>query len=511
MRLTSRLFSSVTTKSLFVGGITVMAVGAFAFTGVGSFSSLDPNTAANVGNQQVTMRQLQDSLQQLDRGNTDAAQRNANVQTALNQLVQQKITVEEAERIGWRTTDLEVADWIKKIPSFQNKDTQKFDIELYRKFMKTGQLTELELYRQGREAIAQQKYYALVGLPDVTLTKLADERAKRDREEFTIEYAEIAPKDADVKKAAQAEAETFAADAKNEGELKKAYDASKADFSRKAQVRVQSVLVGFKGATRAQGEALTRTEEQAKQIAQQALARIRGGEDFGRVASEVNDDANAKSAKGDIGWIDESTIDPDTAKAAAALTAASPISDLLKTPFGYRIVKRTDGRPAVEKVFADVRVELALRSIAPATKQKMAAAIEKDIEAALAAGDKAALDAAVKKQGLVWKKVTKPVTVSSRFIEELGLADALLKDVYGLKAPGDAPKRILDFSGRRVAIRLVSRAQGNAPEAKDAALAARGETFRTAQAFVSGAQKKLFDIYTRDKEIKRNDALLRTQ
>jgi hypothetical protein len=508
MRLTSRLFSSVTTKSMFVGTIVVLAVGAFAFTGVGQFNPLDPNTAASVGNQQVTMRQLQEAMQQQRADNDDPAARRAQMQSTLDQLIQQKIFVEEAERLGWVTNDVEVADWIKKIPSFQNKDTKKFDMETYRKFLKSGQLSELELYRQGRESIGANKFYTLLALPDVVPVKLVEERQKRDREEFTVEFVEIAPKDEEVKKAAQAEAEAFAADAKNEAELAKAYESSKADFSRKAQVRVQSVLVAFKGATRAQGAALERPEAEARAMAEKALERARGGEDFGKVASEVNDDGNAKGAQGDIGWIDDTNIDPDTAKAAFALTSQAPLSGVLKTPFGYRVVRLTDSRPAIERKLADVKVELALRTIAPQTKQKLTSAIEQDVSAALSQKG-AALDAAARKHGLAWKKIAKPVTVSSRFIEELGLADPLLKEVFALKTPGDVVGRILDFGGRRVAVRLVSRSQGAAPDPKDAALASRGETFRVSQAFVQGAQKSLFDTYQRDKQIKRNDAILR--
>jgi hypothetical protein len=107
--------------------------------------------------------------------------------------------------------------------------------------------------------------------------------------------------------------------------------------------------------------------------------------------------------------------------------------------------------------------------------------------------------------------VEKPVTVNSRFLEELGLADPLLQDLFTLKAPGDAVKRVLDFSGRRIIVRLVSRGQGKAPDEKQAALTERGETFRSSQLFASNAQKTLLDMYTRDKEIKRNDQLLRVE
>lgn len=517
MRLTSRLFSSVSSKSIFAGGVVIIAVGAFAVTGVGSFGGLDANTAATVGSQQVTMRQLQESVQDLDRqSGGDAEARKQNLQTALNQLVQQKVLVEEANRIGWGATDVEVAEWIKKVPAFQHKDTKKFDVEAYRRFLKSGQLSELELYRQGRESIASQKIYNLLTLPDVAPKALAEEKAKRDKEEFEIEVVEIAPKEEEVKKAAEAEAAAFAADPKNEAELKKAYEAAKSEFSRKAQVRVKSILVAFKGASRAQGAAAERSEDDARKLAEQARTRVRNGEDFAAVAAAINDDANAKAAGGDIGWIDDTTIDPDTAKAAFELSKEKPLSDLLKTPFGFRLVKFEEKRPAVEKSFDEVKQELALRSISLATRQKMTAALEKEISEALAAGDKAKLDALVSSKGLAWKKVAKPVTVNSRFVEEIGASDELVSSLFTLKAPGDTPKELVQASGKKFAVRLLSRKQAAPrPEAEgqpsQEALLARAETYRSQQAFASGAQKKLYETYQREKQIKENRALFRTE
>jgi peptidyl-prolyl cis-trans isomerase D len=514
MRLTSRLFSSVSTKSLFVGSIVVVAVGAFVFTGVGQIGGLDANTAATVGGQTVSMRQLQEVLQDLDRQTQDPAQRQANVQTALNQLVQQKVLVEEANRLGWGAADVEVATWIKQIPSFQNKDTKKFDIEAYNKFLKSGQISELELFRQGREAIAQTKYYSLLTLPDVVPAKLTEEATRRDREEFTLEYVDVAPKEEEVKKAADAEATAFASDTKNEPELRKAYEASKAEFSRKAQVRVKSILVGYKEANRAQGDAFKRTEDEAKVLAEKAASRVQAGEDFSKVAGEINDDANAKAAKGDIGWIDDTNIDPDTAQAAFALSLEKSVSAVLKTPFGFRIVKLEEKRPALEKSFDEVKKELALRNISISTRQKMTASLETEVTEALASGDKAKLDALVASKGLAWKKIAKPVGVNSRFIEELGAADELLGTLFTLKAPGDTSKTLLGFAGKKIAVRLLSRTQAPAPAEgadKQADLLARAEKYQATQAFVSSAQRKLVDAYTRGKEITHNQALFRNQ
>ena len=519
MRLSSRIFSSVSARSFFVGLIVVMAVSAFAFTGVGTVGGLDVNTAANIGNQKVTMRQFQEAFQQVSRQNQPSqdendAKRMENVQTALNQLIEQKVVVEEAVRLGWDANDLEVADWIRKIPAFQNKDTKKFDIELYTKFMKTGQFTELELYRQGRDSISTNKYYALLGLGEVVPEALREEQSKRNNEEFQMEYALVAPNAAETKAAAQEQAKAYVADEKNKKELEKSYEDSKAEFSRKAQVQARGILIGWKEATRAQGDALTRTQAQAQALVNEISAKIKAGKDFSTLASEQNDDPNAKAKLGDMGWLDDSNIDPETAKAAFALTEQAPISDVLTTPFGFRILQRVAARPALERSFDDVKLELAERKISPGVRQQKQIALEGEVSKALQEGDKAKLEELLKANSISWQKAAQPITASSQFVEEFGNAAGILKHLFLLKNEGDLVKELVNASGSKRVVRLLSRkTKEKAPEADPASkekaerLQARTENFKLTQSFATKTQKKIVEIYERDKEIKRNDGL----
>jgi parvulin-like peptidyl-prolyl isomerase len=113
--------------------------------------------------------------------------------------------------------------------------------------------------------------------------------------------------------------------------LQEVYEKSKDEFQRKAQIHIASILVAWKDAQRAQGDALNRTKEQAKELAAASLARIQKGEKFEAVASEVNDDPVAKSKRGDMGWIDDSKIDPTTFQAAQKLSKGAAISEVVET------------------------------------------------------------------------------------------------------------------------------------------------------------------------------------
>ncbi len=83
---------------------------------------------------------------------------------------------------------------------------------------------------------------------------------------------------------------------------------------------------------------LVPTEEEAKK----ALARIKGGEDFGKVADEVSKDPGSKG--GDLGWFTKDRMVPEFADAAAKLQPGQ-LSEPVKSQFGWHIIKLDETRP----------------------------------------------------------------------------------------------------------------------------------------------------------------------
>ncbi len=83
---------------------------------------------------------------------------------------------------------------------------------------------------------------------------------------------------------------------------------------------------------------LVPTEEDAKK----ALARIKSGEDFGKVADEVSKDPGSKG--GDLGWFTKDRMVPEFADAAAKLQPGQ-LSEPVKSQFGWHIIKLDQTRP----------------------------------------------------------------------------------------------------------------------------------------------------------------------
>jgi peptidyl-prolyl cis-trans isomerase D len=499
-------------KSLIGSAMIGVTLVALVVTGFDSQSGgTDGNVAARVGTQVISMQSLGQAVEELNRNSgerADEARRKANIQNALNNLIQESLFVEEALRMGWGSTDKEVAEWIKKLPVFQDPKTKQFSADLFQKFVKSGQMSELELFNQGRANISRAKLYTLFELSRPVPESLLKEMHKRNETAFVVDFLEIKPLEANVKALAAEDAKKFAADPANEAKLKDDYEKNKVNFSRKAQIQMQTILVAFDKAQRAQGDALKRTEESANKLASELRTKLQGGEDFAKLAKTTNDDSRALAQGGDLGFIDETGIDPDSWKAANLLTKEAPLSEIIKTPFGFRIVKLIEKRDAVSKTFEEVKNDLALRAVSDTARTKIVGEIEKEVKDALTQKNLQTLDAIAKKYQLSWQKLAQPFKVTVRFIDELGLADPLLPHVFALKNPNDLTPDILDFSGRKVVFKLISRKDPEAPKDEELKLAARMETYKFSQGFMQESQKKLFEIYTKDKDIQRNKTLL---
>ena len=97
---------------------------------------------------------------------------------------------------------------------------------------------------------------------------------------------------------------------------------------------------------------LVPTEDEAKK----ALARVKGGEDFGKVATEVSKDPGSKG--GDLGWFTKDRMVPEFGEAASKLKPGE-LSEPVKTQFGWHIIKLDETRPKTFPPLDQVRDQVA--------------------------------------------------------------------------------------------------------------------------------------------------------
>jgi peptidyl-prolyl cis-trans isomerase C len=109
-------------------------------------------------------------------------------------------------------------------------------------------------------------------------------------------------------------------------EIENYYNVHKKEFVAATRYKASHILVA--------------TEEEAKR----AMDRLRKGEDFAALAKELSIDPS-KSNGGDLGFFTEGQMIPDFESACFKLEPGQT-SDIVKTQFGYHIIKLTDKKPS---------------------------------------------------------------------------------------------------------------------------------------------------------------------
>ena len=123
-----------------------------------------------------------------------------------------------------------------------------------------------------------------------------------------------------------------------EAAMKQVYDEAAAKQTSEEEISARHILVP--------------TEDEAKA----ALKRVKGGEDFAKVADEVSKDPGSKG--GDLGWFTKDRMVPEFGEAAYKLSKGQ-ISDPVKSQFGWHVIKLEDKRRKPFPAFEDVKTQVA--------------------------------------------------------------------------------------------------------------------------------------------------------
>jgi peptidyl-prolyl cis-trans isomerase C len=124
------------------------------------------------------------------------------------------------------------------------------------------------------------------------------------------------------------------------------YDAAPEKYSIPEQIRVSHILVSSRAC-----------EPEAR--AREVLARARQpGSDFAALAREYSDDPASAARGGDLGLFQRGRMTPAFEVAAFALKQPGDLSDLVKTEYGYHIIRLEERKPAARQPFEAVRESL---------------------------------------------------------------------------------------------------------------------------------------------------------
>lgn len=134
-------------------------------------------------------------------------------------------------------------------------------------------------------------------------------------------------------------------------EIRAYYDSHPAEFKHPEQIKLRMILVMVKQ------DAAQAQQDAAKVRADQALKRIKGGEDFAKVAGEASDDPS-KARGGEIGWVRKGLLLADLEPTVWALKAGE-VSPVLHSQYGYHVFKVEERRAEGTLGYDEVKESLA--------------------------------------------------------------------------------------------------------------------------------------------------------
>jgi peptidyl-prolyl cis-trans isomerase C len=157
----------------------------------------------------------------------------------------------------------------------------------------------------------------------------------------------------------------------SEEEVQKYYEEQKSRFAQKERIRARQILILV--APNAGPE----KETEAKNKAEEALGRVKSGEDFAEVAKQVSE-GPAASRGGDLGFFSRGRMVPEFEEIAFSLEEEGDTSDLVRTKFGYHIIQLTGRQPAKELALDEVRDRI-VRQLESTKRREIRQSLAKDL------------------------------------------------------------------------------------------------------------------------------------
>jgi peptidyl-prolyl cis-trans isomerase D len=132
------------------------------------------------------------------------------------------------------------------------------------------------------------------------------------------------------------------------GDVQRYYNENIALYQTPEQVRASHILLNTAG----------RDEAEVRAQAEDLLARIRAGADFAALATEFSQDEGSAVNGGDLDYFGRGRMVPEFETAVFALNAPGDVSDVVRSQFGFHIIRLTDKRPAITRTLEEVRPEI---------------------------------------------------------------------------------------------------------------------------------------------------------
>jgi peptidyl-prolyl cis-trans isomerase D len=311
-------------------------------------------------------------------------------QQLLQQMVEERVQLAEADRLGLRVTDEEVRSRILAMPGLQ-ENGQFIGEARYRELLRAQRppMTPRDFEDQIRNALMIEKLRATV-TGWISLTDLELQREYRRRNEkvklqiVTLPVngfdSQVTVSDGELTAAYNADKEKYrigerrkirymlldmeTARAKatvTDAQIQAEYNRRLPEYTTQDEIRASHILLRTEG----------KNEEEVRARAEDVLKQAQAGADFAGLAKKYSDDEANREQGGDLDFFARGRMVPEFEEAAFTLEPGQ-LSDLVKTQYGFHIIKLTDKKVGSVRPLSEVRQQLMEQLRSDAAEQQLA-------------------------------------------------------------------------------------------------------------------------------------------
>lgn len=386
------------TKYLLGGvlGIVALSLVITLIPGYGTTTGDSLQVLAKVGNDQITMTQVQQLINNAMRSRQmQRDQLQFIVPELLDSMIAERAVAYQAERMGFTVTEDELATALRSMLT-QLFPTGEFDRQVYERFLAQQGLTVAEFERNIRSNLLLLKLQNIVLEGTVVTPQEVSEAFHAKNDKVKVAYVKYTPGDLrsqvnvapdEVRKYYESaktrymtperrsfhfliadETKIGASVQSDDASLRAAYNANIDRYRTPERVHARHILIKTQEKPAAE---VPKLEAKANEI----LKRIKAGGDFAEIAKKESEDPGSGQNGGDLNWL---TRGQTVAPFEQAMFALKPneISNLVKTEFGFHIIQVLEKENARVKPFEEVREQLATEGKRDVIYQRMQTAMD---------------------------------------------------------------------------------------------------------------------------------------
>ena len=374
-------------QSTIIQGVVLVIALVFIFWGVGTNMMQSGRDAAIlVNDQEISFQEFQqrydqtinDYRRQFGDAISDEVLKGLGIkQQVINQLTQSALLRQGTQAMGLMVAPVEIQTTIQKMPHFQKDGA--FNLEIYKALLTANRMTPHSFEASISEDLLTQKGLAAINsfAAAVSDTEI-NEAYQREQETVTINVVKVSP---------DLFLNTIVVDGK---ELADWFETEKNRYKGEQKIKVKYLPFLYKSAMAGipisdeqilaryekekstyqipekrqarhilfKADKTSTAEQHAAQLknAEDALAKARAGKDFSTLAKNLSEDTS-KTRGGDLGAFAQGRMVKEFDDAVFSMQPGA-ISDIVKTAFGYHIIKLEKILPATTRSIEDVRADI---------------------------------------------------------------------------------------------------------------------------------------------------------